>query len=89
MTTHVANNRLLTSYQSSLPLVNQKFKPLVYAAGISTGLAVAALFAPYQAIKIIGMTVFTGVGYGIANDMSLAETALNTSLLDISMMEKT
>lgn len=28
-----------------------------------------AVFAPWEAVKIVGLTVLTGVSYGIANDM--------------------
>lgn len=54
---------------SALPLINQRYQPLVYTAAAATGLAIAAVVAPWEAVKIIGMTVLTGVGYGIANDM--------------------
>ncbi|MBX7067376.1 MAG: hypothetical protein K1X28_09105 [Parachlamydiales bacterium] len=53
----------------SIPLINENYKPLVYTALTATGLATAALFAPLEAIRIVGMTVLTGIGYGITNDM--------------------
>lgn len=53
----------------TLPLINQKFQPIVYATAVATGLAVTAVLTPWEAVKIIGMTVLTGVAYGIANDM--------------------
>jgi hypothetical protein len=43
--------------------------PLVYTAATATGLAIGAVLAPWEAVRIIGLTVLTGVGYGIANDM--------------------
>lgn len=55
--------------QPALPLINQRYQPLVYTAAAATGLAITAVLAPWEAVKIIGMTVLTGVGYGIANDM--------------------
>jgi hypothetical protein len=63
MVTHV------TSGEEALPFVNPRYAPVVYTAMAATGLAAAALFAPIEAISIVGMTVLTGVGYGIANDM--------------------
>ncbi|MBA3721892.1 MAG: hypothetical protein H0W88_05780 [Parachlamydiaceae bacterium] len=54
---------------STFDIVNPKYKPLVYAGVIATGLAVGAVFVPIESIKIIGLTVLTGVSYGIANDM--------------------
>lgn len=57
------------SAAASLPLVNQNHRKVVYVAGIATGLAVGAVLAPWEAVRIIGMTVLTGVTYGIANDM--------------------
>lgn len=62
-TTAVANTK------PALPLINQKYEPLVNTAAVATGLAVAAVLAPWEAMRIIGMTVLTGVGYGVANDM--------------------
>ncbi|MGD2169121.1 MAG: hypothetical protein PVI40_02635 [Chlamydiota bacterium] len=55
--------------QSNLPLVNPRYKPLLNLAIGATGAAVAAALSPWESVKIIGMTVLTGVGYGIANDM--------------------
>jgi hypothetical protein len=54
---------------ASLPLINQENRVFVYAAATATVLAVGAVFVPYEAVRIIGMTVLTGVTYGIANDM--------------------
>lgn len=51
------------------PLINQKYRSLTHTAAIATGLAVAAVFVPFEMIKIIGMTVLVGVSYGVANDM--------------------
>jgi hypothetical protein len=42
---------------------------MVDLAATATGLAVAALLTPWEAVRIIGTTVLTGVSYGIANDM--------------------
>lgn len=50
-------------------LINETHQQVLYAAMTATSLAAAALLAPIEAIRIIGMTVLTGVGYGIANDM--------------------
>ncbi|NGX35810.1 MAG: hypothetical protein K1000chlam1_00643 [Candidatus Anoxychlamydiales bacterium] len=50
------------------PLINQRYKPLVVMSATAIGLAIAAV-APWEAIKIIGITVLTGFGYGVANDM--------------------
>ena len=55
--------------QSALPLINQRYQSSVYRAAAATGLAITAVLAPWEVGKIIGMTVLTGVGYGIANDM--------------------
>jgi hypothetical protein len=52
-----------------LPLINEEFAPLVYTAAAATGIAALSLLGPCEAVRIIGMTVLTGVGYGIANDM--------------------
>jgi hypothetical protein len=51
------------------PLINPRFRPLVYTGAIATGLAATAALSPFEPLKIIGMTVLTGAGYGIANDM--------------------
>ncbi len=53
----------------TLPLINERYRPLVNTAAAATGLAIASIVAPWEAIKIIGMTVLTGVSYGVANDM--------------------
>ena len=50
------------------PLVNPKYTSLVNTAATATGLAAAALLAPWEALRIIGFTVLTGVTYGIIND---------------------
>lgn len=57
------------THNSCFDLVNPQYKPLVYAAATATSLAIGALLAPWEAVRIIGLTVLTGVGYGIANDM--------------------
>ena len=54
---------------SSIDIVNPKYKILVYTALGATCLATGAVFAPWQAVKIVGMAVLTGVTYGIVNDM--------------------
>ncbi len=59
----------MVSVENNLPLVNTRYKALVATAVGATGCAAAAILAPWQAVKIIGMTVLTGVAYGIANDM--------------------
>ncbi|NGX32544.1 MAG: hypothetical protein K1060chlam4_00592 [Candidatus Anoxychlamydiales bacterium] len=58
-----------TKKLQNLPLINQGYKHLIITAATATGLAITAVLAPWEAIKIIGMTVLTGVGYGVANDM--------------------
>ncbi len=50
-------------------IINPKYRLIVGAAIAGTGLATAAVLAPWEAVRIIGMTVLTGVGYGVANDM--------------------
>lgn len=50
-------------------LVNDKYKCLVYTAGGATLAAAIALLTPWEPVKIVGLTVLTGVSYGIANDM--------------------
>ncbi len=54
---------------SSLPLINEDQAGFVYTAAAATGIALGAVLAPWEAARIIGMTVLTGVGYGIANDL--------------------
>lgn len=51
------------------PLINQRYRPAINIAAAATGLAIAAVLAPWEATRIIGMTVLTGVTYGVANDM--------------------
>lgn len=51
------------------PLINPTYKNIVHSAMATTGLAVAAVMAPWEAVKIIGTTMLTGIGYGIVNDM--------------------
>jgi hypothetical protein len=60
---------MATRTVSNAPIINSKYQVLVYAAATATGLATAALFSRQEAIRIIGTTVLTGVGYGIINDM--------------------
>lgn len=50
-------------------LINPSYRLTVVAAAAATGLAVAAVLAPWEAVRIIGVTVFTGMCYGIVNDM--------------------
>lgn len=50
-------------------LINPRYAGYVYTAMAATGAAVAAVFSRFEAVKIIGLTVLTGVSYGIANDM--------------------
>lgn len=57
------------SQTPDLPLVNQKYRLLVHVAAAATGLAVAAVIAPWEAVRIVGITVLTGVSYGVGNDM--------------------
>lgn len=54
---------------SCFDIINPQYKPLVYTAATATGLAIGAVLAPWEAVRIIGLTVLIGVGYGIANDM--------------------
>lgn len=58
-----------TNAAPALPLVNQRYRSLVYTAAAATGLAIAAVRAPWEAVRIIGTTVLTGIGYGVVNDM--------------------
>lgn len=54
----------------SKPLFVEKYRPMVATAVAATAIAAAATFAgPFEAIRIIGMTVLTGVSYATANDM--------------------
>ena len=69
MAIRVTDVPTVTQTTSTLPLVNQRYRPLINAAAAATGLAVAAVIAPWEAVRIVGMTVLTGVGYGVANDM--------------------
>lgn len=68
MTTVLATHSSATE-ASVLPLINQRYRSMVNVAASVTGLAVAAVLSPWEAVRIVGMTVLTGVGYGIANDM--------------------
>jgi len=58
-----------TSFLSGPPLVNPRYKLLVHVAATATLSAVGAVLAPWEAVRIIGLTMLTGMGYGIANDM--------------------
>ena len=69
MTARVTNVPTVTDATPDPPLVNQRYRPLVHVAAAATGLAIAAVIAPWEAVRIVGMTVLTGVGYGVANDM--------------------
>lgn len=60
---------LIQNFNSSIDIINPRYKPLVNTALVATGLALGAVFAPWEAVKIVGLTVLTGVSYGIANDM--------------------
>ena len=55
--------------QPTLPLINQKYRPLVYTAATATAIATTAVFIPCEAVQIIGMTILTGLGYGVTNDI--------------------
>lgn len=52
-----------------MSIVNPKYRPMVYLGGAATALAAGAVFSPWESAKIIGLTILTGVGYGIANNM--------------------
>ncbi len=52
-----------------LPLINQRYRPLVNATLNATGLAIIGAFIPWEPIKIVSMTVLTSIAYGITNDM--------------------
>lgn len=54
---------------TNIDIVNPRYRPLVYSACVATGVAVGAVFAPWEAVKIVGLTVLLGVSYGIANDL--------------------
>ncbi len=55
--------------QPSLPLINPRFSLIVKTAATAAGIAATALLAPWEVVRIIGMTVLMGMSYGIANDM--------------------
>ncbi|MBS0616364.1 MAG: hypothetical protein JSR58_07435 [Verrucomicrobia bacterium] len=57
------------STNTNLPLINEQYKSMVYLAAFATGVAVTAVLSPWEATRIIGTTVLTGVSYGVANDM--------------------
>ncbi len=59
----------ISNILSSIDIVTPKYKPLVYTAIGVTALAGVALRSSWESIKIIGLTVLTGVAYGITNDM--------------------
>ena len=63
MSSMVQNN------SSYFTIVNPKYKLPVYTAAAATGLAIGAVLAPWESIRIIGLTILTGVSYKIANDM--------------------
>lgn len=42
---------------------------LFYKAATTTVLAIGSLYTPWETTKIIGSTILTGIGYGIANDL--------------------
>lgn len=50
-------------------LINPSYRLIVNTAVGATGAACVAVFSPSETLRIIGLTVLTGVGYGIANDM--------------------
>ena len=54
---------------SCFDIVNPQYKSVVYTAAAATSLAIAAVLTPWEFMRIIGLTVLTGAGYGIANDM--------------------
>jgi hypothetical protein len=66
--TAVTHDRI-TAPTPTLPLINQRYRPLVNAAAVATGIAIAAVLTPWEVTRIAGMTVLTGVGYGVVNDM--------------------
>ncbi|MCH9616784.1 MAG: hypothetical protein SP4CHLAM5_02030 [Chlamydiia bacterium] len=53
----------------SLPSINPLHKAKLNYAMAGVGASVLAVLSPFESAKIIGATVLTGVGYGIANDM--------------------
>ncbi len=50
-------------------LINPKYAPTVYTALAGTAVGVGIMFSPLEEFKIIGLTICTGVIYGIFNDM--------------------
>jgi hypothetical protein len=55
---------------TTLPLINPTYSYLVHTAFAATALAILAVCNPHwETIRLIGMTVLTGVSYGIVNDM--------------------
>ena len=69
MTTGITNTLLVADAIQPPSLINQSYSHLVNIAAAATALAVAALLTPWETVRIIGMTVLNGIGYGIANDM--------------------
>jgi|GEM_PF-2925819 len=49
--------------------INPRYSTFTYAAMAATGSAALAVISPVESLRIIGMTVLTGVSYGISNDM--------------------
>src|SRR5436853_3045133 len=52
-----------------LSLIHPRYKIPVYMSMITTGLALLTLFQPWEYFKIIGLTILTGVSYGIISDL--------------------
>lgn len=49
--------------------ITPEHKTLFYKAATTTVLAAGSLYTPWETTKIIGSTILTGIGYGIANDL--------------------
>jgi len=50
-------------------IINPAYKTRVYLGIAATALAVGAVFTPWEEVKIIGLTVLTGVIYKVASNM--------------------
>lgn len=49
--------------------ITPEHKVLFYKAATTTGLSIGALCTPWETTKIIGLTILTGMGYGVTNDL--------------------
>ncbi len=49
--------------------ITPEHKSLFCKAATTTALAAGSLYTPWETTKIIGLTILTGIGYGITNDL--------------------